>query len=265
MESLLGEGKFKNLASNIDESGDIEIQYEVSSLRRSAGVSPDDVQALAEESLAEELAVEGDAPKISVVPATGIGSEPEVVRGGEHLPGNTCTLGFTATSGTTRGGITAAHCGNSAGTPPGSNVAMRYLRGHFGGSGDFQMHSTTDSIQGVFRIRSYSTPSNPTVFRPVNSVGAVSSGASVCNFGRTRPTSSCTTVRNANHAFTYDGTVLGGMVQTNGSFTNGGDSGGPWYSNNAALGIHFGKSGGYSTFSRATNAQQTLNVTIRRN
>lgn len=48
------------------------------------------------------------------------------------------------------------------------------------------------------------------------------------------------------------------MAQTNASFTNPGDSGGPWYFNNTAIGVHYGKYQGYSTFSRVPDVQAIL-------
>lgn len=88
--------------------------------------------------------------------------------------------------------------------------------------------------------------------------GHCSNGASICNFGITRSNAQCDTARNSSVSF-YDGAVLlNRMAQTNASFTNPGDSGGPWYFNNTAIGVHYGKYQGYSNFSRVPDVQAIL-------
>lgn len=53
------------------------------------------------------------------------------------------------------------------------------------------------------------------------------------------------------------------MVQTNGKFTLGGDSGGPWYNGSKALGIHWGLSGGYSTYTKIAAVESGLGVALK--
>lgn len=232
------------------ENGDLLVQYEAeaSARRGVAEVSPSDVV---------EAVVESSPIDIIIAPADGIAAEEEIVRGGVAFGG--CTLGFAARRGNTPGGVTAGHCNNSSAIPAESSTPMPYVTGHEGAYGDAQFHSTTDGLSSAIRTSSAGT-------RTITGTAWPSNGMSVCNKGKTRVNSGCTTVRNWNHAFTNtNGVYLSRMAQSNGSFTNPGDSGGPWYSGSTAIGVHFGKSGGYSTMSRVPDVEAILSVTIARN
>ena len=91
-------------------------------------------------------------------------------------------------------------------------------------------------------------PGTPeTVQNPSNTIsGSQSSyvGEYVCHSGRTTG-SSCGTVQQLNVKTTYSGGVsLGHMTKVNGACGDGGDSGGPVYAGNYALGIWSGGEAG---------------------
>lgn len=238
------------LTGDFTLNGDLVIEYEYADAARSI----ESVAALQ----AKVADVARTAPvEIVVKQATGIAPTEEVVRGGVSFGG--CTLGFAATRGSTSGAITAGHCANTSGTAPfGSAYPLNYVLEHIGTYGDGQFHSTVDSLSNAIRISSSGT------LRTITGKAYPSNGASVCNYGVTRTTAACTSIRNWNHAFYNEsGVYLSRMAQTNGTFTNPGDSGGPWYYSSTAYGVHFGKSGGYSTMSRVPDLEAILSLYIR--
>lgn len=240
------------LTGDFEEDGDLVVEYEVKPSVNGITETTQDVVS----SVVTEF--ERSAPiDITVRQNTGIAAEGEIVRGGTVFGG--CTLGFAARRGTQPGAVTAGHCSNSSATPAESSTSMPFVTEHVGSYGDAQFHSTTDGLSSAIRINTSAT-------RTITGVAYPSNGASVCNFDKTRVNSACTTIRNWNHAFTNEnGVYLSRMAQSNGSFTNGGDSGGPWYSGSIAIGVHYGKSGGYSTMSRVADVQAILSISIARN
>lgn len=193
--------------------------------------------------------------------------DPEVLRGGAAV--YLCTAGFTIrlldTTPYRNGLLSAAHCPNAAGTPQDSSYTTTFRGQHAGSYGEVQKHSSNDP-NPKNRVITARTSTSVTT-RAVTSYVYPTTGQAICNYGKTRTNSSCTTVRAVGKAFTadIDGTdiYISRMTQSNGSFTNGGDSGGPWYTSNSAVGIHFGKFDGYSTFSSVGHAQSILGVAVR--
>jgi hypothetical protein len=192
---------------------------------------------------------------VSIRRAADAGASAEIVRGGMTMGG--CTSGFTVFRNSTRGVLTAGHCNNTSTYVSGSSTATRIVSEHRGMYGDFQWHSTPDTTSNYIRVNS--SGATRAILR--QRVAAV--GTSVCNYGRTRTSSSCTTVSSTSVCATDGDFRLCRMVRTNGSFTNPGDSGGPWYSGNTAYGIHFGKVSGKSTYSRIGNAEAILGLSPR--
>lgn len=236
---------FEGLAGSITEAGGIELEYEIAETEAEGANIDSAISELVEDSPVEVVMVERE----DIEPVE------EVVRGGVGI--NECTTGFPVTKGSLRGVLTAGHCPDRAGKPSGSSVTLTFRGQHEGASGDIQWHSTTDSLSNHIRVsRSGHT-------RAITSYGAAVNGTSVCNYGKTRSTFSCTTIRNANHAFYSGSKYLSNMVQTNGSFTNFGDSGGPWFAGNSARGIHFGKSGGFSTYTKITSALPKFGLRLK--
>lgn len=194
--------------------------------------------------------------------------DPEQLRGGVGVNG--CTAAFTIRIlGTTQynGLLSAAHCPDAAGVPQDSTYSTVHRGQHAGSYGEVQKHSSSDPTP-TNRVVVGRTSTSVTT-RTVSSVIYPTVGQSVCNYGKTRTTASCTTVRAVGVAFNanIDGTTtyVGRMVQSNGTFTNPGDSGGPWYNGTSAVGVHFGKYDGYSTFSQVGFAQSILGVAVRTN
>ncbi|MFV0435063.1 MAG: S1 family peptidase [Leucobacter sp.] len=246
MTELYTAADLDGLTGDFTDDGGIKIEYTLADTES----DPAEFEAL--------LATVIDEAPVAVEAAEAENIEPveEVVRGGTSISG--CTLGFTVTKSSTRGALTAGHCPNSAGAPTGSSVSLTFKAQHIGDSGDIQWHSTSDSILNQIRI------SSSGVARSITSRGTGANGSSVCNYGKTRSSSSCTTIRKSNHAFiNADGKHVKQMVQTNGQFTNSGDSGGPWYYVSSARGIHFGKSGGYSTYTKINSALSKFGLTLK--
>lgn len=253
MRLVHSQAKYDGLMSEFSSSsGDITIRFDLA----------DSTSAALAGSLAGSLArllapLESKASvEIRLEQADDLTVLSEVVRGGSSFGG--CTLGFAGSRGNQRGAVTAGHCSNTAAVSSGSSTSMPFVLEHVGSYGDSQFHSTTDTTSNTVLINT----SGGT--RAITSVAFPSNGSSICNFGKTRSNAQCDTVRNASVSFyNENGVLLNRMAQTNATFTNPGDSGGPWYFNNTALGVHFGKYQGYSTFSRAPDVQAILSVNIK--
>lgn len=240
MEELAEAAELDGLTGDITEDGEIHFGYHLA--------ESEDAPAEAEERIADVLA---SAPVETVAePDPASVAVDEVLRGGNSVNG--CTLGFAATARGGRGAISAGHCPNSAGSPAGSTAPLRFVRAHIGALGDSQFHSTTDRISNSVRVSRASST------RAITGTATPVAGATACNYGKTRAQSSCTRIRRANHAVHSKNGLIQRLVQTSGTFTNRGDSGGPWYSGGRALGVHYGKSGGYSTFTSIRAAETAL-------
>lgn len=148
--------------------------------------------------------------------------------GGEIL--STCTSGFgTVQIGSgVRGISTAAHCGNSQ-SDDGSSLTIKGE--HNGTYGDFQWHTGPKIENDNF----YSGNSTTTEVgeRDVASVGSPLVGQSLCLNGKTTH-KHCQEVRKLNVCF--DGRC--NLVQMGARLADGGDSGGPWFWNYTAYGLH---------------------------
>ncbi|MDO5092569.1 MAG: hypothetical protein Q4D79_03975 [Propionibacteriaceae bacterium] len=246
MTALAEAGNFKGLVGDIESDGSITIQYEPSIDM----IGSPQISATAT-SLSENSPV-----KVTVAPATGIAPTEEVLKGGAGIA--SCTLGFVVVYRGRVGALTAGHCPNSPGVPTGSSVALKFVKQHIGDYGDVQLHTSTDSAANEIRV------SRAGEYRTITASGEGIKGSRVCNYGKTRALPSCTTIRTVNHAFIHPdtGMYVSQMVQTNGSFTNAGDSGGPWYFAQTARGIHFGKSGGYATYTSIGAAESVMDATV---
>ncbi len=181
-------------------------------------------------------------------------AEPEAtIRGGGNLntsssAGNLphCTAGFTVRNDAAQHGMsTAGHCAS------GQGYLVHYNQGVGGADSAVRLERRAVSPYG-YDLTWYDKPSAPSTFQPTFYVGydGASSyrtvrgrtnpvvGSPVGNFGRT----------NGYHS---DAHVTGRDVCadnpcrrfhiTDRAFTAGGDSGGPWFWNNTAYGIHYGK------------------------
>jgi hypothetical protein len=197
--------------------------------------------------------------------------EEAYILGGSRLRKNSdpwCTSGFTVkvTGTTTRGVVTVGHC----------SAANKYVD-HFSGGGvwnaPFQdKHVGTwgdlgwHTVSGVGLIAENSFWYTPYNTRPVTSIQAaanIDGGDYYCMFGRTSQQQLCDIVEHHNAGCGS----LGHMVVTAMTETEGGDSGGPWYINSKAVGVHFGLCNPdglhmRSTFSKADYVDNQLDVEI---
>lgn len=248
MTSLEAAGDFEGIVGDIEADGSINIQYE-------SAAELGDTSSSSTESAVAGMS-EGSPVKITVTRAEGITPEEETLRGGGSIEG--CTLGFTASYRGRAAAMTAGHCPNSPGVPTGSGVSLKFVKQHIGDHGDVQLHTTTETAVNQIRV------SRSGDHRSITARGDGVQGSRVCNYGKSRALPSCTTIRNVNHAFIHPdtGSYVSHMVQTNGSFTSSGDSGGPWYYSETARGIHFGKSGGYATYTSILEAEAVLDATV---
>ena len=199
-----------------------------------------------------------DAPvSISILPVDRVGNSLQIVRGGLAL--GSCTSGFTVFQGSTRGVLTAGHCSNTSQNMAGSAYPLPFIGEHRGSYGDFQWHRTVDTTSNQIRI------SAAGALRAITSLATASVGTAVCNYGKTRTTASCTTVQAISVCSTVSGVTACQLARTSAAFTNGGDSGSPWYFNNTAYGVHYGLTSYLSAYSRVDNAQSILGVTLKLN
>lgn len=155
--------------------------------------------------------------------------------------GGDCTTGFVANKAGTDGVLTAGHCGNDRTYhQPGTSTSydMPFVSPqHRGEWGDFQFHSTTGHVDYAefysdWSIRrdvlGYLTPAQ------------IPSGVYLGVFGRTGGRNTSTLWKTNVYLTDSDGYNLGRLIATREAVTAFGDSGGPWFRNNDALGIHMG-------------------------
>ncbi len=169
-------------------------------------------------------------------------SGPEIGRGGESMGG--CTSSFVVRTG--------------SGSVLQLGILTVYNREHRGSYGDFQIHDMPQPYGVTSAIKISSSGAT----RAITSQGVASVGTLVCNYGKTRTSEGCGRVNNTSACALVDGVQNCRLVTTDGTFTNPGDSGGPWYVGNAAAGIHFGKINGMSSYSRIGNAEAILGVQL---
>lgn len=184
------------------------------------------------------------------------GAQPNMTRGGKAFGG--CTTAFTVQQGGSNGVLTAGHCANYAQVPAGSTTKADYRTEHMGRYGDFQWHSTLDALSRYISLGADGT-------RSVSGYAIANRGTQACNFGKTRARPSCGTVVNESVCVQYtDLPYVCSLVAVQGSFTNPGDSGGPWYIANRTLGIHSGSSSAKNQmyYSRVDRALSILRLNL---
>lgn len=191
---------------------------------------------------------DGDA---SVVEVDHLPQEEIAMYGGLAL--STCTSGFTVrNSSGVRGVSTAGHCGNTQSL---AGYSLTFRAERYSGSYDIQWHnasghtwpntikvgSTTRSITGT-RSRAYQTV-----------------GSTVCKQGKTTGYT-CGTISTTSYC--ASGVCTWVRVAGNGTnLSEGGDSGGPWFSGNTAYGSHTYGIGDDSAY-MAVNYFSGISVTI---
>lgn len=170
------------------------------------------------------------------------GREEVAIYGGRYL--STCTSGFTVTNAAgLRGITTAAHCGDaqSIDAAEGGGTALTFQAQLYGSGNDWQWHTLTGATTPNLIV-----DSDAGTTRSITATklwANINVGDFACKYG-TRGGYHCGTVTNKNWCFTQsDGTTGCKFVfvapNTSGEIlSTGGDSGGPWFTGNTALGSH---------------------------
>jgi streptogrisin D len=186
------------------------------------------------------------------------------ISGGDAIYGSSyrCSLGFNVHSGSTYYFLTAGHCGNLASTWY-SNSSHTAVLGTRAGSSfpgnDYAIIRYTASVSHPSAVDLYSGS------RSITSAGNAYVGEAVSRSGSTSHVhSGSVTALNATVNYA-EGTVTG-MIRTN-VCAEGGDSGGPLFSGNTAVGLTSGgsgdcTSGGTTFFQPVTEALSAYGVSV---
>lgn len=143
---------------------------------------------------------------------------------------STCTTGFTVrTSSGTRGVSTAGHCGNTQSL---SGYALTFRGEAYSGSYDIQWHNASGhTFPNTIKVGSSTRSITGTRTRANQTVGS-----QVCKQGKTTGYT-CGTISTTSYC--ASGACTWVRVAGNGTnLSEGGDSGGPWFSGNTAYGSH---------------------------
>lgn len=233
------------------------------------------IQKPAELKDASEAELRGLLPATAKAPDVRVTFSDAPVHGNEHHYGGAltsgadgCTTGFTIFEvGTdTTGVLTAGHCDSRSGgnpsrwyiPPDGSPWSnMSWQDGHRGAWGDFEWHTATghDEFDDFY-------VGNTTLRDVGGYVSSIYEGSYFCKYGRTTSFGCDNVYRTSVSITDEDGFDIERLVATEDHITDGGDSGGPWFSNNDAVGIHHGYYTSWfeerSLFSRIVYADNAL-------
>ncbi|NRQ31219.1 hypothetical protein HII36_05130 [Nonomuraea sp. NN258] len=219
-------------------TGEITLKFKAKAAVRST-VSIESLQARTRDAVALATIRVG---VISDDTLTGRVLEDQYIRGGgwleQTLGTHHCTSGFNITNGTTRRSSTAEHC---------ADAEYLWYNNHPTQGGD---HTT---ISRMFRSPTYDVASynqggktlTRTFYADLNDPRYADGwsypgiGDPVCKYGRE-------TGHTCSYVAHYSGSD--GVWVTEHDISTGGDSGGPWFYNRIAYGIHMGKVGGLSSF-----------------
>ncbi|WP_337020141.1 S1 family peptidase [Oceanobacillus massiliensis] len=171
---------------------------------------------------------------IKFVDKINAGLEDNYLRGGATL--GTCTAAFTLRNNVGSVGLsTAHHCGGSSRTysdlHSGTHTVFR-LYSHSGSYGDLAMYTNAQMNAFPFFYSNYTTGRNTTgVYNP-------RVGVNICNFGKETGYDCRKVYKKGMTSGSY-----GNQIVVTEHVTTNGDSGGPWFYGNNAVGVH----SGYST------------------
>jgi hypothetical protein len=169
-----------------------------------------------------------------------------------------CTTAFTVRQGSVNGMLTAGHCpGFGPPANPGVIAITRYL--HEGGTPHLNPVEIDDYEGGLgdfawFQLANPSHPHAPRFYiapglrrRPTGGAEPITDmqiSEVVCNFGRATNDAGCGRIAETNYWKILPSSTHGSMVRMDrGTGTVIGDSGGPWWRDNLAFGIHHGNAG----------------------
>jgi streptogrisin C len=153
--------------------------------------------------------------------------------------GNFCTSGYAVQHRGTgqKGVVSAGHCEGMNRIQPSDPHVLTPVEKHLGTWGDVRWYTTNTTEEPRFR-------SNPGTVRDVmwlEQIEDITVGRSLCLYGQASNEKNCTLeVEDPSQSCTSGTTSLGHMVLMNGDVGEHGDSGGPWFWNNTAVGVHHG-------------------------
>ncbi len=230
-----------------DENVDMGFNTELDSLTVSfeRQLSPEQAELLI--AALQPYLLPGVSLKITTSADTGV--EFQSIRGGQGMTwtGGICTSGFTARRGATWGVITAGHCNVANTTLDGSASLTTNVTGATGSGGDARYYSSPDTV----RLNSIHIANSGTLYRTITSKTTIPVGGSVCVYGIQHSAFWCTTVTAVNQ---YYGAVCK-QNKTNTGSTVTGDSGGPWFWNNSAVGTHTGLNSSKAIYTLIASAE----------
>lgn len=126
---------------------------------------------------------------------------------------------------------------------------------HYGAYGDVEVVSTATTDEPYFHASS-------TEWREVLGMKPRSDlvvGESICAYGRASNSRNCSQVHDV---WTTCG-VLDRMVEMDDDIMTGGDSGGPWFKGNRAVGVHHGPGGDGDQFSAVSLLPNALDAEVK--
>lgn len=235
------------------EAGQIRIM-----VRPAVGVTVDEAKArisaaaTSDTPLKDALADVPPAVEAVISIDTTITAETAVsVYGGQQLrpfgsPDWHCTTGFTvqrAAPPHERGVLSAGHCGD--GTYGGVDILQLHARRFPGNEGDIQWHKVIPTSNPVTNRFFWINGSNRVQTGRIDP----QPGMSVCRYGLASGVH-CNEVYKVGHCFDYPEGQTCGLTLMHRSTDIGGDSGGPYYWDSVAYGVHSGH-GGVNGFTRS--------------
>jgi len=271
LTKLLKENKYSNFMTYFDhKTGQIKLEMKTANLSKALSLESLDTLLLNnnkldrdEKSVFDHLSVD----EIDFIVTQGQGEiyELETARGGEWLTdGNfqKCTSGWAVSGPNGNGIVTAAHCTGLDGLDhhfTTSDPDMTW-RSQERGNGDIEYHTTTHAESAEY----WATETSLRDVTGIKSTFLMLPGQSVCEYGRSSNTRTCShTVISNNVSTTFtDGVTVSNLVRVTGDNSIGGDSGGPWSFGTVAWGVHSGSNGTTSLFTPVQRAQSELNITI---
>lgn len=199
------------------------------------------VQAITAESRTSKLAADLRLPEnVEIVGTDSLPRPQAYIFGGVAI--DRCTAGFVVQSGGTLGISTAGHCFDD--TNVYQNRPLPYVTGQFSGSIDSQWH-TAPGLRPTNRVWDGQYDASTPYYRHITAYKTRAqqvAGEFVCKYGITTGYT-CGTIVTTSYTPGYIPGATATYVfvdNPNQNLSEGGDSGGPWFSGETAYGIHSG-------------------------
>lgn len=165
-----------------------------------------------------------------------------------------CTSGWSVTGPGYNGIVQAAHCNDAIDTIHGSH-AMTLQDEHYGAYGDVEILSTATTDEPYF----YASSSEYREVLGMKPRSDLTAGESICAYGRASNSRNCAQLE---YVSTTCGT-LNRMVEMDDDIMTSGDSGGPWFKGDRAVGVHHGPCGAGDQFSAVSLLPNALDAEIK--